>query len=188
MTMKPAHYSPISEATAAWLHGIVSFAVVGAVFTLIALPIASGFDGSMIRTIQQQGIVQTIAQGFMFAIAIPLGFMFWAVLLIALSMLQFVVLAVPMAYLSSKGLESDAARGWVFYGLAGIGIGLGPWLAAILFAAKTAFIVQNFPDVKALSIVLIPALLSGLFAGLFLKYQLMKLTETSNANLAQPLT
>jgi hypothetical protein len=182
MNLKPAHYSPIAEVTTAWLLGIISFLVVGTIVAEIALPIVSGLNGSIVKAIQHDGIWTAIGRGLAIAALLPFGAAFWAIALIALSMPQFVLIVLPMAHFGSKGLVRDAARGWAFYGLTGAMVGMLPWIFIILCTSKAPLTVRAFLDLGAVFALFAPALFSGLFGGLVLKYQLTRLAASGIEN------
>jgi hypothetical protein len=129
------------------------------------------FGTNIFQLLHYDTIAPTFASGiFMMAMLLILEIV-WSIFILIVSLLQYNLLAVPIANYMSAGLERDAKRSWAFYIVNGALIGGGPWwvLGYFMFDSRT--------DSGSLVAVLAPGLMIGLFSGAILKRRLVRLAS-----------
>jgi hypothetical protein len=166
MTAAPKIYSPFLELVAAWLLGILGF-LVGFIVVWAIHSVSTGDFNSF------RNAFGSIASALSF-------FVFFAVAFAVGSLPQIIVLALPVMYYVSNGLESDAKRGWIFYILAGAIIGGLPWIV------YEQFLIGPGRDFESRAVFIVPGLISGILAGAILKARLMKLSRHHHVPMPMP--
>jgi hypothetical protein len=180
MTTAPRIYSPALELVTAWLFGILGFMVCSMIFWFI-YSIATGdiVEGGIAEILNNNALT-AFEKTFRSIPSFIAVFVFFTVALAAGSLPQLIVLAFPVMYYLSKGLESDAKRGWIFYILAGAIIGGGPWMVFEHFA------IGPDGDFESRAVFIVPGLVSGILAGAILKARLMKLSRHHHVPMQMP--
>jgi hypothetical protein len=174
MTNDRFHYSITREATRAYLVGFVISLLLSISwwFVFIASPVAS-FPGA-VDDIRANGVaavflyyVQNFFQG-------AYGFCLIALMIFIVGLLQTALLALPLAKFLSRGIVKDSSRSWLFYTFGGFLVGVGPW--AVLAIVTHDPRIYRFENI---ALMFWPQVMTGVAAGLALKYRLVKLATAT---------
>jgi hypothetical protein len=161
-----AHYMPAFEVLNAILIGIAAF--IGGIYLLWL-----GYGLYKVLTsfeLQSSNALTPAFASLLYGLAMSLVVaVVWFVVILLVSLLQYLLLAAPIAHFASKGLDEDARRSLAFYVLSGAVIGGGPWWML------TYFLFDRHVDWASLLMFLVPGLSVGLLAGAALKVRLVRL-------------
>jgi hypothetical protein len=168
-------YSISVEILHAMMIGIVLF-ICGFLVVWLAY---TAFTGAIFEFVMfsfgEQGAMRTIASCLFMVLLTIFWAGLWFILILVVSLIQYVIIALPLAHFFSSGLNADAKRSLAFYTLSGMLIGGGPWWAFGFFASDAPW------DWGSALLILAPGTVVGLLSGAALKYQLQRLAVAMNS-------
>jgi hypothetical protein len=174
MTNDSFHYAIAREATKAYFVGFVISLLlsISCWFVLIASPTAS-FPGAVdyVKANSVAAVFLFYVQNFLQG---AYGFCLIALMIFLVGLLQTALLALPLAKFLSQGIVKDSSRSWLFYTCGGFLVGVGPW--AVLAIVTHDPRIYRFENI---TLMFWPQAMTGVAAGLALKYRLVKLATAT---------